>query len=208
MKRVNKYILRVALLVAACVCILPANADNTEFNKESNFIAYPAGPGAIHFQMISFVSGKDHDKDHWAIKDAKCSYVEYSSDKQTWYKLFYYYGHRDKKDEYPNTVDVMIPKDDVDRGVLAFTGTPDGVDIALSANGAFKNIKVKTGGKVGGRDANFLRLGWNVPQDVRDADSVYLRCHVRQKGSDNKKYSSNNQDSKKTFHFKFTYIMN
>lgn len=102
MKRVNKYILRAALLVAACVCILPADASNKEFGKASNFIAYPVGPGAIHFQMISFVSGSGGDNDHWATKYKNkykndCSYVEYSSDKQTWNILFYYYGHQDKK---------------------------------------------------------------------------------------------------------------
>ena len=193
MKRVNKYILRVALLVAACVCILPADAGNTEFTKESNFIAYPVGPGAIHFQMISFVSGSGGDNDHWAImdKNGDCSYVEYSLDKQAWNKLFYYYGHQDKKDSRSNTVDVMVPKDNVDKGILTFTGTPDGVDVALSANDAFQNIKVKTGEELSGRDANFLRLRWDVSQDLRDADSIYLRCHIREKGSDNRGYSYN-----------------
>ncbi|MCQ2325628.1 MAG: carboxypeptidase-like regulatory domain-containing protein, partial [Paludibacteraceae bacterium] len=189
MKRVNKYILRVALLVAACVCILPADASNDAFDKASNFKASKVDPTAIRFQMISFVSGSG-DNDHWAIKDGDCSYVEYSSDKQTWYKLFYYYGHRDKKDSGAHTMDVMVPaKDGVDRGVLTVIETSDGVDIALSADSAFHNIKVKPDEELGGRDANFLRLKWNMPQDVRDADSVYLRCHIRDKGSDDRKYS-------------------
>ncbi|MCQ2330699.1 MAG: carboxypeptidase regulatory-like domain-containing protein, partial [Paludibacteraceae bacterium] len=194
MKRVNKYILRAALLVAACVCILPADADNTEFNKESNFRASKFGPGAIWFQMISFVAGKDGDSDHWPIMDENgdCSYVEYSSDKQTWNKLFYYYGHRHEKDPLARTMDVMVPgKDGVDRGVLTIIETSDGVDIALSANDAFKNINAKPDEELGGREANFLRLKWNVPQDVRDADSVYLRCHIREKGADGRKYSHN-----------------
>lgn len=86
---------KVLMIVALALFAVPALADNCEFERDYNFMAYSKGRGVVHFKLLVFAEGSAYN--HWAGEtNGKISYVylEDADGNQT--RVMSYHGDNNK----------------------------------------------------------------------------------------------------------------